>query len=915
MVVRKLKAHLLISAVAVIAVGCSQRQSATPRNDQYEVLSCPFLQPQYGQLPAGDAPVGTAALSRELKDPSWFRRFGAVLIASRLARSAPAVHPDLLEAISDPNAAVQEAAFKAVPRTGVDSDQTAERLMSFVESGTQRERSLASTALSESDQFNESRAERTIESAPLSDPDCADAVTLKAVPTKFYAGSSEALRIVFNHPCKQIPLDVATKIAAVKDHQLDQRLLKLFHQSKPPASTFIAAALVERGAGGKDLFLVLANAIEQSSSTGRLPAEGEIAQNALFSVNDNREGLYDVMVQSLSSENPNLRDLAVFKIGDVHPDAGEAARTIIPLIEDGNNRVQGEAIASLRRIGPAAINVLPALFDSASREHGSDWMRSAELADTITAIDPDLKNSLPLIAQSLSATEGKKFKPLIDTLARLPLPCEAVPLFSKYLASSVAEIHKSAVYLVIKTPEDCPARNSILSKQPRYKVNVKKTASRGAYRELSEKQRRIGFRAALQQLKNPDQKVREEAMSDIKYGPIHPSFDHWNLSPTEAEAILEAADSEYSDVRVFFLEELTNFFYSTESKKYRARAAAELLAALKDPESNVRCAAAGGLLRVGEIPPDAVDPILTAFETAASSGAKCNSTNLLAATYGINMDQTEADGLKRVINRVRPLNERLILALLDRRSAGSEDSSSVDIGPNFDEAAEIAVRVLCSPDPELRAGAARVLGATEITSSGVQAALLWAENDKNRDVANEAVSALRRLGLRECPCEDEKKPNSLLSDSALSPTDEDLKILAAVIERYTQEDGRSVLPDVRRRSRKHSEFSDMTGSLYETGFRVPLPMMESLVARNSGEQEISRIAEIVSEVHLIDSPEAAEAGRGWLIIGLPGYSEDKESAIVEFTFGPTTHGAAGIAYLVKKHGSWAVELFYAGYFA
>jgi hypothetical protein len=48
---------------------------------------------------------------------------------------------------------------------------------------------------------------------------------------------------------------------------------------------------------------------------------------------------------------------------------------------------------------------------------------------------------------------------------------------------------------------------------------------------------------------------------------------------------------------------------------------------------------------------------------------------------------------------------------------------------------------------------------------------------------------------------------------------------------------------------------------------------------------------------------------------LPGYSRDGLTALVDFTFGPTPHGAVGFYLLKKVKGRWEIVECEIGYFS
>jgi ankyrin repeat protein len=47
--------------------------------------------------------------------------------------------------------------------------------------------------------------------------------------------------------------------------------------------------------------------------------------------------------------------------------------------------------------------------------------------------------------------------------------------------------------------------------------------------------------------------------------------------------------------------------------------------------------------------------------------------------------------------------------------------------------------------------------------------------------------------------------------------------------------------------------------------------------------------------------------RAWVMVYLPGYTKQRDKAVLRFYLGPTPHGAAGTYFLVKQDGKWQVK--------
>lgn len=99
---------------------------------------------------------------------------------------------------------------------------------------------------------------------------------------------------------------------------------------------------------------------------------------------------------------------------------------------------------------------------------------------------------------------------------------------------------------------------------------------------------------------------------------------------------------------------------------------------------------------------------------------------------------------------------------------------------------------------------------------------------------------------------------------------------------------------------------------------IPRDACEDQLRRNSG-KTVSLGAYVPGNSNVLHKPEPGELTRrnmeqrrpdvkAWVLIPyLPGYSEDRNTAVVKFTFGPTTHGAFGVCLLAKRDGRWVVK--------
>ena len=99
----------------------------------------------------------------------------------------------------------------------------------------------------------------------------------------------------------------------------------------------------------------------------------------------------------------------------------------------------------------------------------------------------------------------------------------------------------------------------------------------------------------------------------------------------------------------------------------------------------------------------------------------------------------------------------------------------------------------------------------------------------------------------------------------------------------------------------------LNGDLGERAADVSLHMRKSLVDRNR--KEFSLAGLLNPKVPLITTEDLRESGistaqKLWVMILLPGYSADGNSAVIRFSFGPTAHGASGTYYFKKSAGGW-----------
>jgi hypothetical protein len=99
------------------------------------------------------------------------------------------------------------------------------------------------------------------------------------------------------------------------------------------------------------------------------------------------------------------------------------------------------------------------------------------------------------------------------------------------------------------------------------------------------------------------------------------------------------------------------------------------------------------------------------------------------------------------------------------------------------------------------------------------------------------------------------------------------------------------------------------------GWEVPAEVAESLVQRNAkptslrgwGFAEGIAVADLGPTSDLVSRtpPEYPDA-KAYAIVFLPGYSKDGRTAVVQFDFGPTPHGASATYLLVRTEGGWTV---------
>jgi hypothetical protein len=98
---------------------------------------------------------------------------------------------------------------------------------------------------------------------------------------------------------------------------------------------------------------------------------------------------------------------------------------------------------------------------------------------------------------------------------------------------------------------------------------------------------------------------------------------------------------------------------------------------------------------------------------------------------------------------------------------------------------------------------------------------------------------------------------------------------------------------------------------------VSLAIRDYLAQRNSSPVSLAGFKSTAPTILLRSEEEAraifagavhpAPEARAWVQVYLPGYSPERDRAVLRFAFGPTPHGAAGTYYLRKQEGVWRVE--------
>ncbi|WP_395094019.1 ankyrin repeat domain-containing protein [Armatimonas sp.] len=106
---------------------------------------------------------------------------------------------------------------------------------------------------------------------------------------------------------------------------------------------------------------------------------------------------------------------------------------------------------------------------------------------------------------------------------------------------------------------------------------------------------------------------------------------------------------------------------------------------------------------------------------------------------------------------------------------------------------------------------------------------------------------------------------------------------------------------------------------------VTLAMRESLVARNATSISLASWKPISSTLQLRDQKAVTETfgrfgekettARAAILLSLPGYSPQRETAVLRFSFSPTPHGASGTYFLKKLADKWEIAWRHFAYYA
>lgn len=111
----------------------------------------------------------------------------------------------------------------------------------------------------------------------------------------------------------------------------------------------------------------------------------------------------------------------------------------------------------------------------------------------------------------------------------------------------------------------------------------------------------------------------------------------------------------------------------------------------------------------------------------------------------------------------------------------------------------------------------------------------------------------------------------------------------------------------------------------EQALSVTLAMRESLVARNATSISLASWKPNSSTLQLRDQKtvtdtfgrfgEKETTVRAAVLLSLPGYSPQRETAVLRFSFSPTPHGASGTYFLKKQADKWEIVWRHFSYYA
>jgi ankyrin repeat protein len=190
---------------------------------------------------------------------------------------------------------------------------------------------------------------------------------------------------------------------------------------------------------------------------------------------------------------------------------------------------------------------------------------------------------------------------------------------------------------------------------------------------------------------------------------------------------------------------------------------------------------------------------------------------------------------------------------------------------------------------------------------------------KRRGAKGDVAKLKAKRDAQGADLDKEIRARSVKTHAIPSPamTSEDAEVIEVAMLAYLRERKSENIDSLRidPETRPFSEFDDGTFNRDNEAHSkaVTLKIRRDLATRNKGVTSLAPLKPTSAKIYVRPS-EASNGSRRYrfdekpyAFVSLPGYSGAHDRAVVLFSFGPTSHGAAGVVFMKQSKGKWISE--------